>query len=153
MKHFLRLFFVIAFFFALNCQAFSQDTILSAAQVNKVLVDRTSKIKETKPDKKTGSAKTYKAYFGDMGGVRTIHSDGAAQTYNWTIRSDGSLCFKNNVRLRRRGATCGYLVSDGTGSYRFYKAKGVKKNGDKVVSLGKSKHILTISNIKKGNKL
>jgi hypothetical protein len=143
----------VAVSFTLNSQVFAKEAILDASQVNRLIVDRTMTIQEVKPKKKETEVKTYTAYFSNMGAIRATLPDGTSLNYGWTIHSDGALCFTNNARLRRRGANCGYIVSDYTGVYYLYKAKGTYEKDGKVIGARRSEHILTISNLKEGNQL
>lgn len=147
------LFIVIAVTFTFSSQVFAKEAILDASQVNRLLVDRTMIIQEVKPKKKSTEVRTYKAYFSNMGSIRAIQADGSSQSYTWSIKSDGALCVMNNQRLRRRGANCGYIVSDYTGVYYLYKAKGTYEKDGKVIGARSSEHIMTISNLQEGNQL
>jgi len=138
-------------------QAAAKEIFLTAKQITKFLAGYTMQVTETKPDKDTGKEISYLAYFGEMGAVRTKHPSGAAGNYGWSLKDNGAVCFKNNERLRRRGASCGFMAYEGDGVINFYKSnpnpKRTYTKDGKVVGLKKGKHVITITNIRKGNLL
>jgi hypothetical protein len=153
MTKFTYLLIAAAITLTFSSQIFAKEAILDASQVSRLIAGRTMIVQEVKPKKKETEIKTYKAYFSDMGSIRAIQADGSSQTYTWSIKSDGALCIQNNNRLRRRGANCGYIVSDYTGVYYLYKAKGTYEKDGKVIGARRSEHIMTISNLQEGNQL
>jgi len=135
--------------------AVARNTVLTAAEANKLLTDRTMTVTEAEPDKKTGKTVSFTAYFTDLGAIRTLHPDGSSQTFSWAINEDGVLCVKNNMRWA--GGVCGFLVSDDRGSHKLYRnrrgtSKVQKRNG-RVIFMSDWKHFLTFSNIKAGKHL
>ena len=151
---------IVSLFFVtllVSTHALARNTVLTAAEVNKLLTDHTMTITEAEPDQNTGKEVSFSAYFTDTGSIRTLHPDGSSQTYSWAIEEDGAICFRNNMRWA--GGVCGFIVSDDNapGAYKLYRnrrgtAKAAKKNG-RVVFMSDWKHFLSFSTLRPGNQL
>jgi hypothetical protein len=136
----------------LTSHAAAKNTVLTAAEANKLLSDHTMIVTEVEPDKDTGKTVSFTAYFTDVGSIRTVHPDGSSKTFSWSITEDGSLCVRNNMRWA--GGICGFVVSDGRGSHKLYRnrrgsARTETRNG-RAVFMSDWKHFLSFSDIKAG---
>ena len=135
-------------------QSLAMDSVLKAGQISSLLMDTTIKVTEAKKDKKTGKTLSYSAYFADNGTIRIQHPDGESEFFNWSVKKDDTLCVINNVRVWGSGPSCGYLVRDNQGGYKVYPMKSISsEKNKKYVSVKKASHVLTFSNIQKGNHL
>lgn len=132
---------------------YAAEVILQPSQVSKLFLDKTMTITSGRVEKKTGKHRVFKAYASDMGGLRVVYQGGATETRSWSVTEKGDLCISRSTMSRAAGATCGVLVSDGSGVYRMYPAKGLVVRGDRIAGTSQSKLLLTFSNFQQGNKL
>lgn len=128
---------------ALNTSVLAKKNILQPAQLNKLLSDSTFKVTDYHSNKKDKKYQSYRAYASEMGGLRMFYDDGASDTRTWSVQSDGTLCISRASTSKRGAGYCGFLESDGGGTYKLFRARGGKKG----------KLLFEFSNFKKGNQL
>ncbi len=144
----------VLLFFLWCSQSLAIDSVLKAGEISTLLIDTTIKVTEAKKDKKTGKILSYAAYFADNGTIRIQHHGGETEFFNWSVKKDDTLCVINTARVWGSGPSCGYLVRDNQGGYKVYPMKSISsEKNKKYVSVKKGGHVLTFSNIKKGNQL
>ncbi len=144
----------VLLFFVWCTQSLAMDSVLKAGEISSLLMDTTIKVTEAKKNKKTGKTLSYAAYFAADGTIRVQHPDGETEFFNWSVNKDDTLCVINNVRVWGSGPSCGYLVGDNQGIYKVYPMKNISsEKNKKYVSVKKAGHVLTFSNIQRGNHL
>jgi hypothetical protein len=131
----------------------AQKKVLNASEVSRLFVDKTMNVVGENIDKKSGKPWKYRAYTSEMGGLLVIFESGARQNRTWSVRDDGSFCIGRDMGRRTGGATCGYIVPEGNGVYKMYKAKHVWERDGRVVGGKQIKLLVTFSNLKQGNSL
>ena len=134
--------------------AMANKTVLSASEVNDFFSDRTMKIKEEVPDKKTGITGELTAFFSKMGAVRAIYDDGSSDSYTWSVTKDGAFCARKNRRWR--DGVCGFVVKDNNGYALYVNKRGNQKAkavDGRAVFDSRWKHFLTFIDIQQGDKL
>ncbi len=134
-------------------KSYAQKKVLNAAEVSRLFVDKTMNVLGENVDKKTGEQWKYKAYASEMGGLLVIFESGARQTRSWSVSDDGAFCIGTVMGRSTGGATCGYIVPQGNGVYKMYKARHVYEKDGRVVGAKQTKLLVTFSNFKKGNSL
>ncbi len=131
----------------------AQKKVLNAAEVSQLFVDKTMYVVGEERDKKTGDNWKYKAYTSEMGGLLVIFESGARQNRTWSVQDDGAFCIGRDMGRLTGGATCGYIVPEGNGVYKMYKAKHVWEKNGRVIGGQQIKLLVTFSNMTKGNNL
>lgn len=134
-------------------QASGADTVLTAAEVNKLFSDKTMTIMSTRSKKKGGTEQPFKAHTSSMGSVRALSDEGASDSRQWSVSENGRFCFSRSFKRKHGGSTCGFIVTDGSGTYRLYKSKNVKVKSGQVVGAKKKDLLLIFSNFTSGNTL
>ncbi len=134
-------------------KSYAQKIVLNAAEVSQLFVNKTMNVVGDKTDKRTGDNWKYKAYTSEMGGLLVIFESGARQNRTWSVQDDGAFCIGRDMGRRTGGSTCGYIVPEGNGVYKMYKAKHVWERDGRVVGGKQIKLLVTFSNLQEGNKL
>lgn len=128
---------------ALNTTVLAKGNLLQPAQLNKLLSNSTFNVTDFHAKKENKQYQSYMAYTSDMGGMRVLYKDGASDSRAWSVKSDGTLCISRASTSKRGAGYCGYLESDGSGTYKMYRARGGKKG----------KLLFEFSNFRKGNQM
>ncbi len=135
-------------------RTFSQKKILNAAEVSRLFNDKTVNVLSEKTEKKTRKHVKYRAYFSEMGTLLVVFENGAREPRTWSVKADGALCLRRIKRIHGGGGLfCGYVVPEGKGIYKMYKAKHVNVKDGRVIGGRHIKQLVTFSNFKKGNTL
>ena len=140
----------IAFCCTFNVNTFSwaDNQVLNAEQVQQLFNEKKMTVTDPVPDKKTREISSYEVSASSSGLLRVTGESGSAESRVWTVREDGAFCFSRPITRRRGGATCGYLVPSGAGSYDMYLIDGKYSPKRKIVGAPGSTHILTFSDFK-----
>ncbi len=134
------------YFFSCN-QAFCAETVLSVAQIKKLFSNKTMTVKQVKHK----DAKPMKVYTDINGAVRVKDEKKGLDKRTWHTSKNGRLCFSRSFRRHdASGSTCGFIVSDGSGSYRFYQSRTAEIQYGKLVGPKKKDLILVFSHFSKG---
>lgn len=134
-------------------RTFSQKRVLNASEVSQLFVGKTMNVLSEKTNKKTRKHLKYKAYVSELGALPVVFESGARESRIWSVKADGALCIKRSIGRHRGGVICGYIVPEGNGVYKMYKAKHVYEKNGRVVGGRHIKQLLTFSNFKNGNTL
>ena len=134
-------------------KTFSQKRVLTASEVSTLFIDRTMNVLSEKTDKKTREHLKFKAYVSEMGAMPVVFESGARETRTWSIKADGAFCLRKTKGRHTGSVICGYIVPDGDGVYKMYKAKHVYEKNGRVVGGRHIEQLLTFSNLNKGNTL
>lgn len=154
MKHF---FFILVICCAIisfhSDNVYAQKKVLNASEVSQLFVNKSMNIVGMEKDKNTGKPRTAKAYASEMGGLLVVWDSGGRQTRSWSVSDDGAFCIGKAMGRRTGGMSCGYVVPEGNGVYKMYKAKHVYTKDGRVVGGKQVKLMMTFSNLQKGNTL
>lgn len=153
MKHIALAFISLLAFLLLNNHAIAKDVILSAAQVNKLFSDRTMTVEQVK--QKDGDP--FRVHTASDGMVRSRHNDEDSDNRTWKTSENGRFCFSRSFTRQRhqnaKGSTCGFMVSDYSGTYRLYQSKNIKVENGQLVGVKEIDLLLIFSSFSAGNTL
>lgn len=152
MKNFILLIAAGIMIISVGSQAYGADKILTPAEVTSLFSDKTmTAVSLGHKDK--NREKPFKVFTSGMGAVRTMSETGAVDSRSWSVTEKGQICFSSSFKNRKGGATCGYLVTDGGGTYRMYDSKKLQSRGGKVGGAKKKDLKLIFSQFVSGNSL
>lgn len=143
MKNLYQLLTVLILTLVLNSTVLAKEDTLQPAQLNKLFSDTTFRITDFLAKKENKKHQSYRAYASDVGGLRVLYNDGSSDSRTWSVKSQGTLCISRASTSKKGAGYCGFVVSDGSGTYKMYRAKTGKKG----------KLLFEFSNFKKGNQL
>lgn len=152
MKHFILLCVTCIMTISLTGQANSADAILSPAEITQLFTDQTfTAVSYERKDRAQG--KPFKVFTSGMGLVRSLSETGAVVSRAWSVTDKGQVCFSSSFTNRKGGGTCGFLVTDGGGTYRIYNSKKLKERGGVIAGAKRNDLILELSGFVAGNSL
>ena len=133
-------------------RTFVQKGVLSNSEVVQLFSDNTVDVLSEKTDRKTGKHIQYQAYVSKTGDYKIVFKSGVKQTRQWAVKNDGALCITRVIGTERSGL-CGYIIPEGNGTYKMYKARHKYIKNGQIVGARQIKVLATFSNFEKGNTL
>lgn len=137
---------------SLGGQANSADAVLSPAEITQLFTDQTfTAVSFERKGKIQGNP--FKVFASGMGLIRSLSETGAVVSRSWSVTDKGQMCFSSSFTNRKGGGTCGFLVTDGSGTYRMYNSKKLEQRGGVIAGAKRNDLILEFSGFVAGNSL